>query len=327
MPTVLLSIHGEGLHADEAAAVELLKLHVAWCLRVCLRHVECRPTEPYENFGATEAVATIDGLLYKPRSLSRHATIVAVAAAQVEAEAAAAAAAAAEAQQNSTFGTVTAKLAGLVALQPYVPADLTALSRVIGVTVDQAEDLTSTNLTAPDPGLTPDNSTNNSTGLGQDDGGQQEDNSDAGSNTPGRRRRRQLLLQQLQQQQRRRHLLKVFPPDNRIELVTRQRTLVRAVGRITFDLEDSSYFCSGAMVGRYTVLTAAHCVMSVDTPGLTASTWKFSPDHNIDGPDPRFGKSPAAAFHFDTRFWSSGKWWLWDIAVVVLQKPLGRKVC
>jgi hypothetical protein len=29
-------------------------------------------------------------------------------------------------------------------------------------------------------------------------------------------------------------------------------------------------------------------------------------------------------FYFDTRFWGDS-WWLWDIAVVVLNQPLGRR--
>jgi hypothetical protein len=31
-------------------------------------------------------------------------------------------------------------------------------------------------------------------------------------------------------------------------------------------------------------------------------------------------------FFFDTRFWDKDSWWLWDMAVVVLEQPLGRKV-
>lgn len=29
-------------------------------------------------------------------------------------------------------------------------------------------------------------------------------------------------------------------------------------------------------------------------------------------------------FYFDTRFWGD-RWWLWDMAVVVLNQPLGRR--
>jgi len=278
--------------------------------------VRYRPDEPYENFGATEAVATLDGLLFKPRSLARHATAAAVAAAKAAAEAAAAVAVV-EAQQDSAFGTIPAKLLGLVALQPFLPADLKAQSKE-SVEVDPGDpgDTASGNVTASDF----DQHANNGTDVpdpgnpegDEDTAGPLEDEVDGISTGAAA--------------QLGRRLLKVFPPDNRVELVSRQKTLIRAVGRITYDIGEDSYFCSGALIGRHTVLTAAHCVMSVDTAGLTASGWKFSPDHNRMGSDPRFGRAVAAAFHFDTRFWTSGKWWLWDIAVVVLEQPLGRKV-
>lgn len=44
------------------------------------------------------------------------------------------------------------------------------------------------------------------------------------------------------------------------------------------------------------------------------------------GPDPRFGRSAASMFYFDTRFWDKDSWWLWDLAIAVLEQPLGRKV-
>jgi hypothetical protein len=44
------------------------------------------------------------------------------------------------------------------------------------------------------------------------------------------------------------------------------------------------------------------------------------------GPDPRYGRSRAVIFFFDTRFWDKDSWWLWDMAVVVLEQPLGKKV-
>lgn len=44
------------------------------------------------------------------------------------------------------------------------------------------------------------------------------------------------------------------------------------------------------------------------------------------GPDSRYGRVAASLFYFDTRFWDKDSWWLWDIAVVVLEKGVGVKV-
>jgi hypothetical protein len=44
------------------------------------------------------------------------------------------------------------------------------------------------------------------------------------------------------------------------------------------------------------------------------------------GDDPRYGRVAASHFLFDTRFWNKDSWWLWDLAVVVLEKSVGVKV-
>lgn len=39
-------------------------------------------------------------------------------------------------------------------------------------------------------------------------------------------------------------------------------------------------YAAGAVIGRFTVLTAAHCVLSITDPGVTATSWKFAAGFN-----------------------------------------------
>jgi V8-like Glu-specific endopeptidase len=200
-------------------------------------------------------VATADGFLFKPKLLAKHAATVAVAAAKAAVEAAAATAQ----QKDETAGTVTAKTAGLVSLQPYLPKDMTAedsgpddVSKDAGAGADGY---------GPGPGPGPD--PNPSDPEHHAETAAASGAASARARIGGRRR-----------------LQTVFSPDERLEMTNRQKTLVRAVGRVTFDINDRDHFCSGALIGQHTVLTAAHCVLSVNQPGLTASDWTFAPAIN-----------------------------------------------
>lgn len=198
----------------------------------------CRPaSSQYENYGATEALV-VDGLLYKPRLLAKHAAAVVVAAAHAASEEAAAlaqaqAAAAAATQADSSPGD--AAPAALVSTQPSLPADAPSQVGDSNATPEQGD----TGSSPSEAGLLA---------------------ASAGLRQAGGRR-----------------LATVFSPDDRTEITTRQQSLVRAVGRITFDLEGSNHFCSGAMIGHYAVLTAAHCVVSLTQPGITATSLAFTP--------------------------------------------------
>lgn len=232
----------------------------------------CRPLPQFENYGATEAVVTADGFLYKPKLLAKHAAVVAVAAAKAAAdEAAAAQLAAKQANSNaadpSLAGITLPK--GLVSLQPYLPKDLSTQSS--SDTVDDA---------VSGPGEGPGSEDADMPGPGpagpSEEGGESAEQAAQHAAGEGSLRAASIKLRSATG----RRLRTVFSPDDRMEMTTRQKTIVRAVGRVTFEIDDLDHACSGAMIGRYTVLTAAHCVLSVTEPGVTATSWTFTPALN-----------------------------------------------
>lgn len=72
--------------------------------------------------------------------------------------------------------------------------------------------------------------------------------------------------------------------------------VTRATGRVFFTLSRQKYACSGAVVGRDVVVTAAHCVS--DGAGRWADNWTFIPGY-------RAGKAPYGTFRARTIFVSS----------------------
>jgi hypothetical protein len=219
----------------------------------CLLLPLCRPSQPYENFGATEAAMTADGLLFKPKLLAKHAAVVAIAAAKTAAETAAALAAPPQ-QLDSSPTQDQASMQGFVRLQSFQPKDLLSNDTSAG-----REGPEGTDGDSAAEGEDPDGSAGAVSGTTHDPGAagghsDAEDDSEQTGNPSG------LLQSELGvlaaagrivpplpavQSLGRRHLSRVFSPDDRVELTNRQKSLIRAVGRITYGLEESSYFCSG----------------------------------------------------------------------------------
>eukprot|EP00775_Hariotina_reticulata_P013157 gene13157-13287_t len=119
-----------------------------------------------------------------------------------------------------------------------------------------------------------------------------------------------------------RKLLTIFGRDDRQQITGPSNFPFNAVGLINFKVDNIGKGCSGALIGPQAVLTAAHCVCSPTNKDITAAYWQFAPNHVASGPDPRYGWASAIRFSFNTGFWTSD-WWLWDIAVVIIDKRLG----
>lgn len=198
---------------------------------------------------------TADGLLFKPKLLAKHAAVVAIAAAKTAAETAAALAAPTQ-QPDSAPAQQQASMQGFVRLQSFQPKDLMSNDTSAG-----REGPEGTDGDSGDDGGDPDDSAGGTSGTTQHPGAagshsdEEEDSEQTGNPSD--------LLQSevgvlaaagrivpplpAVQSLGRRHLSKVYSPDDRVELTNRQKSLIRAVGRITYGLEDSSYFCSGGL--------------------------------------------------------------------------------
>jgi V8-like Glu-specific endopeptidase len=94
-------------------------------------------------------------------------------------------------------------------------------------------------------------------------------------------------------------------------------------GLITYQPDSSYgayYTCSGSLIGRFTVLTAAHCVVNRQTKQLPEH-WMFSAGQTSAGS--AVGTSTGVLFYFNSKYLTAADWWMWDLAVVVLDRPLG----
>jgi V8-like Glu-specific endopeptidase len=96
-----------------------------------------------------------------------------------------------------------------------------------------------------------------------------------------------------------------------------------AQGQITYQPDSSYgayYTCSGSLIGRFAVLTAAHCVVNRQSKQVP-DTWSFAAGKTSAGS--AAGSASGMLFYFNSKYLTAEDWWLWDMAVVVLDKPLG----
>jgi glutamyl endopeptidase len=119
-----------------------------------------------------------------------------------------------------------------------------------------------------------------------------------------------------------RKLLTVFGTDDRKEIKSGQQYPWNVHGQIEYTT-DQDWACSGSVIGPNAVLTAAHCILG--SKDQIASSWTFSANRVVSGNDKRYGTVGWLRVFYNTGYWTARDWWLWDIAVVILDTDLGKR--
>jgi V8-like Glu-specific endopeptidase len=120
-----------------------------------------------------------------------------------------------------------------------------------------------------------------------------------------------------------RKLLTIFGGDDRLEIRSAQQYPWTVHGLVEYRTDLGSFSCSGSVIGPNAVLTAAHCILG--STNNVASSWRFSANRVASGTDRRFGTVGWRRVFYNTGYWTTSEWWLWDIAVVILDTDLGSR--
>lgn len=120
-----------------------------------------------------------------------------------------------------------------------------------------------------------------------------------------------------------RRLKAIFGDDTRKEIQTTPRDdLYSPVGHILFTAASSGarYQCSGSLIGAYTVITAAHCLVDHAT-GQMQSSIEFTPGQTYRNQS-GLGTAQGVRVYFNSEYLGDN-WEQHDYAVMVLDKPYG----
>jgi V8-like Glu-specific endopeptidase len=118
-----------------------------------------------------------------------------------------------------------------------------------------------------------------------------------------------------------RRLMGIFGQDSRQEVVELPGWPWSPVGQITFESVDSGYRyqCSGSMIGPFTVITAAHCVVS--RTGMVQLDWQFTPAQTSKHPS-GLGTATGKRMYFNSNYLTED-WAKWDIGIMVVDMAYG----
>jgi V8-like Glu-specific endopeptidase len=121
----------------------------------------------------------------------------------------------------------------------------------------------------------------------------------------------------------RRRLQGVFGQDTRKEVRVLPKYPLSATGHLLFSnpIDTARYQCSGTLVGTWTVLTAAHCVVA--RSGQVQNNITFTAGQTLAN-STGLGTAKGVRVIFNSEYLSSAKEWVgWDLGIIVLDKPLG----
>lgn len=105
----------------------------------------------------------------------------------------------------------------------------------------------------------------------------------------------------------------IINKDNRTRVLDTHATPYRQLGFVNFTIPEGRGGCTGALIGKDTVLTAGHCV----TPHRFNIT--FTPGKNQD--DQPFGVIAAAQVWYDKNYGQDGHDW----GIIKLASPIGNE--